>query len=70
MNLLLIITVAVLGFAAVAGLGFVFAGPTENDKVARRAQCRCGNSGRTKEGADGALFSCRRNNRPPQSPRA
>ena len=34
MNLLLIITVAVLGFAAVAGLGFVFAGPTENDKVA------------------------------------
>ena len=29
---------------------------SRSSKVARRAQCRCDNSGRTKEGADGALF--------------
>jgi tight adherence protein B len=37
-NLLLIILVAVLAFGAIAGLGFVFAGPTDTDRVARRAQ--------------------------------
>ncbi len=38
MNLILIITVAILGFAAVAGLGFVFAGPGDSGRVVKRAQ--------------------------------
>ncbi len=38
MNLILIIVVAILGFAAVAGLGFVFAAPADNGRVLKRAQ--------------------------------
>jgi tight adherence protein B len=37
-NLILIITVAILAFGAVAGLGFVFAGAGDNGRVIRRAQ--------------------------------
>jgi tight adherence protein B len=37
-NLILIIAVAVLGFLAVAGLGFVFAGPADSGRMVKRAQ--------------------------------
>jgi tight adherence protein B len=38
MNLILIITVAILAFGAVAGLGFVFAGSGDNTRMSKRAQ--------------------------------
>jgi tight adherence protein B len=38
MNLLLLIGVAVLAFATVAGIGFVFAGPSPSGRMTRRAQ--------------------------------